>query len=63
MEVALYWSAISLIVCEELPIDQAASRLGVDDEQLREILFRRKAAVSGWRFAVGKREETASTNR
>jgi len=62
MEAALYWSAISLIVCEDLPVDQAAHRLGVDDEWLREILFRRKAAVSGWRLAVGEREDVPLTD-
>jgi len=62
MEAALYWSAISLIVCEDLPVDQAAHRLGVDDEWLREILFRRKA-VSGWRLAVSEREEAPLTDR
>jgi hypothetical protein len=41
-ESALYWSAVSLIVCEGLPIDKAAERLGVDDEALRDILHRRQ---------------------
>lgn len=42
IEAAMYWSAVSLIVCENLPIDQAARRLGVDDEWLQEVLFKRK---------------------
>jgi transposase len=42
-EAALYWTAVSLIVCEGLSIDKAAERLGVDCEWLREILQRRQA--------------------
>lgn len=42
-EAAIYWSAVSLIVCEGLSIDKAAERLGVDDERLRTILNRRQA--------------------
>ena len=41
-EAALYWTAVSLIVCEGLSIDKAAERLGVDDERLRSILHRRQ---------------------
>lgn len=41
-EAAIYWSAVSLIVCEGLPIDKAAERLGVDAELLRDILNRRQ---------------------
>jgi hypothetical protein len=41
-EAALYWSAVSLIVCEGLSIDKAAERLGVEDEQLRGVLHRRQ---------------------
>jgi len=39
---ALYWTAISLIVCEGLPIEQAARRMGVDGDQLQDILHRRR---------------------
>ena len=39
---ALYWTAISLIVCEGLPLEQAARRMGVDDEMLKDILQRRR---------------------
>jgi predicted HTH domain antitoxin len=42
-EAALYWSAVSLIVCEGLSIDKAAERLGVETEELRTILHRRQA--------------------
>jgi hypothetical protein len=42
-ESALYWTAISLIICEGMPIDKAAEKLGVDGEQLRELLERRQA--------------------
>lgn len=38
---ALYWTAISLIVCEGLPLEQAARRMGVDGDRLRDILHRR----------------------
>ena len=41
-EAALYWSAVSLIVCEGLSIDKAAERLSVDTEELRSILHRRQ---------------------
>lgn len=42
MEAALYWSAVSLIVCEGLPIDKAAEQLGVANAELREIVQRRQ---------------------
>lgn len=42
VEAALYWSAVSLIVCEGLPIDKAAEHLGVDSAELREIMQRRQ---------------------
>lgn len=41
-EAAIYWSAVSLIVCEGLPIDKTAERLGVDGDHLRDILNRRQ---------------------
>lgn len=40
-EAALYWSAVSLMVCEGLPVEVAASQLGVADDDLRVILQRR----------------------
>jgi len=39
---ALYWTAISLIVCERLPLDQAARRMGVRQEELKDILRQRR---------------------
>lgn len=42
-EAALYWSAVSLIVCEGLPIDKAAEQLGVPGAELQEILDRRQS--------------------
>jgi hypothetical protein len=42
MEAALYWSAVSLIVCEGLPIDKAAEQLGVGGGVLRQILHKRQ---------------------
>ena len=39
---ALYWTAVSLIVCEGLPLTQAAQRMGIQDDQLRDILHRRR---------------------
>lgn len=41
-EAAIYWSAVSLIVCEGLSIVKAAERLGVEGERLRNILQRRQ---------------------
>jgi len=42
-EAALYWAAVSLIVCEGLSIEKAADRLGVDGESLTHILHRRQS--------------------
>lgn len=42
-EAALYWVAVSLIVCEGLSIEKAADRLGVDGEELTLILHRRQS--------------------
>lgn len=42
-ESALYWAAVSLIVCEGLSIEKAADRLGVDGEELTHILHRRQS--------------------
>jgi transposase len=39
---ALYWTAISLIVCEGLPIEQAAQRMGVGMDAIIDILKRRR---------------------
>lgn len=41
-EAAIYWTAVSLIVCEGLPIEKAAERLGVEGDLLRDILHRRQ---------------------
>jgi transposase len=41
-EAAVYWSAVSLIVCEGLSIDKAAERLDVETSRLRDILHRRQ---------------------
>jgi predicted DNA-binding protein (UPF0251 family) len=43
-ESALYWTAVSLIVCEGLPVREAARRLGVKRDQLRRLLRERTAA-------------------
>ena len=40
-ESALYWSAVGLMVCEGCSVEEAASQLGVHDEDLRTILQRR----------------------
>jgi hypothetical protein len=40
-EAALYWSAVSLMVCEGLAIEQAARRLDVEREYLQTLLERR----------------------
>lgn len=42
-EAALYWAAVSLIVCEGLSIEKAADRLGVDGVDLTSILHRRQS--------------------
>lgn len=41
-EAALYWSAVSLIVCEGLSVGAAAERLGLENGRLRNILRRRR---------------------
>jgi hypothetical protein len=41
-ESALYWSAVSLIVCEGLSVGAAAERLGMENGRLRNILRRRR---------------------
>jgi hypothetical protein len=41
-EAAIDWTAVSLIVCEGLPIDKAAERLGIEGDLLRDILHRRQ---------------------
>ena len=49
-ESAIYWSAVSLIVCEGLSVGAAAERLGIENVRLRNILRRRRrrfAEVSG----------------
>ncbi len=42
-EAALYWAAVSLIVCEGLSIEKAADQLGVEGEELTHILHRRQS--------------------
>jgi transposase len=44
-EAALYWSAVSLIVCEGLSIDKAAERLGVPEEEVRDVLHHRQTLL------------------
>jgi hypothetical protein len=41
-ESAIYWSAVSLIVCEGLSVGAAAERLGIENARLRNILRRRR---------------------
>jgi len=41
-ESAIYWSAVSLIVCEGLSVGAAAQRLGIENVRLRNILRRRR---------------------
>ena len=41
-ESAIYWSAVSLIVCEGLSVGAAAERLGIETVRLRNILRRRR---------------------
>ncbi len=42
-EAVLYWTAVSLIVCEHLPLEQAAERLHMEVRELRLLLARRDA--------------------
>jgi len=46
-ESALYWSAVSLIVCEGLSVGAAAKRLGIENGRLRNILRRRRQRMPG----------------
>lgn len=46
-ESAVYWSAVSLIVCEGLSVGAAAERLGIENIRLRNILRRRRRRLSG----------------
>ena len=39
---ALYWTAVSLLVCERLPFNEAARRMGLDDDTLKDILHRHR---------------------
>ena len=44
-EAAIYWSAVSLIVCEGLSVGAAAERLGIENGRLRNILRRRRLSA------------------
>jgi DNA-directed RNA polymerase specialized sigma24 family protein len=41
-EAAIYWSAVSLIICEGLSVGATAERLGIENGRLRNILRRRR---------------------
>ena len=45
-EAAIYWSAVSLIVCEGLSIGAAAARLGIENGTLRNIMRRRRRLLA-----------------
>jgi predicted HTH domain antitoxin len=45
-EAAIYWSAVSLLVCEGISIDRAARRLGVTPDRLRDIVKRRQEPLA-----------------
>lgn len=45
-EAAIYWAAVSLIVCEGLSVPHAAARLGLSSATLRHILQRRQVPKS-----------------
>jgi len=45
-ESAIYWSAVSLIVCEGLSVGTAAERLGIENVRLRNILRRRRRRLA-----------------
>jgi hypothetical protein len=44
-EASIYWSAVSLIICEGLSVGAAAARLGIENGRLRNILRRRRRRV------------------
>ena len=44
-EAAIYWSAVSLIVCEGLSVGAAAERLGIENGRLRNILRERRGRL------------------
>jgi DNA-directed RNA polymerase specialized sigma24 family protein len=46
-ESAIYWSAVSLIICEGLSVGAAAARLGIENGRLRNILRRRRRRIPG----------------
>lgn len=48
-EAAIYWSAVSLIVCEGLSIGAAAERLGIENARLRNILRGRRRRLAAAR--------------
>jgi len=50
-EAAIYWSAVSMIVCEGLSIGAAAERLGIETGRLRNILRRRRRLLAAARRA------------
>ena len=56
-EAAIYWSAVSLIVCEGLSVGAAAERLGIENGRLRNILRRRLGGSIGLRSDGERRRE------
>ena len=62
-ESALYWTAVSLIVCEGLPVREAARRLGVKRDQLRQLLRERTAAYVTVATALSVEANDASQTR
>jgi hypothetical protein len=61
-ESALYWSAVSLIICEGLSVGAAAQRLGIENGRLRNILRRRRLSVTETRHVgVGLKPDTWRT--
>lgn len=45
-EAAIYWSAVSLIICEGLSVGAAAARLGIENGRLRNILRHRRRRLA-----------------
>jgi hypothetical protein len=62
-ESALYWTAVSLIVCEGLPVREAARRLGVKRDQLRRLLRERTAAYVTNAVALAAEASDAAQTR
>lgn len=60
-EAAIYWSAVSLIVCEGLSIGAAAERLGIENARLRNIQRGRRRRLAAARSRPSSMKWGAAT--